>query len=233
MGDREVNILFVEDDQTLSFVTKDNLEEKGYRVTCCYDGESALKTFNEQEFDICILDIMLPKIDGFTIAEEIRRKNLSIPILFLTAKSMKEDKIHGLKIGGDDYITKPFSIEELILRIKVFLRRRTVSSDEKNTVKEYSVGRYFFDYENFTLKCEQGQYKLTLKESELLRLFCDNQNRIIKREEILIKIWGSDDYFLGRSLDVFISKLRKYLVYDPAIRIENVHGVGFKMVISG
>lgn len=231
MSDREIHILFVEDDKTLSFVTKDNLEEKNYKVTCCHDGESALKVFREQEFDLCLLDIMLPKVDGFTVAKTIREENQDIPILFLTAKSMKEDKIHGLKIGGDDYITKPFSIEELILRIEVFLKRSRVNNSEKKTKKVYELGSYSFDYENLMLTYKDETIKLTVKESELLRLFCENHNKILKREDILLRIWGSDDYFLGRSLDVFISKLRKHLEYDPGIKIDNIHGVGFKMII--
>jgi DNA-binding response OmpR family regulator len=220
------HILYVEDDETLSFVTKDQLELSGYEVTHCPDGASALARFRENEFDLCIIDIMLPEIDGFEVAREIRMRNAEVPILFLTAKSLKEDRIEGLKIGGDDYITKPFSIEELMLRIEVFLRRRKLSDSTKEEI--FRIGMYSFDYPNLDLGFSENRYSLTQREADLLKFLATNKNKVVKRSEILLNIWGDDDYFLGRSLDVFISRLRKYLKDDPEVKIENLHGVGFR-----
>jgi two-component system response regulator VicR len=226
------HILYVEDDINLSFVTRDNLEMHGYLLTCCADGASALDTFNQHaseqaSFDLCILDVMLPKMDGFTVARHIREKNPHIPILFLSAKSMKEDRITGLKTGADDYITKPFSIEELVLRIEVFLKRSQVSAQPNPNI--FQLGRYLFQFDNLQLTCPEEQFSLTLKEGQLLRLFCLRPNQLLKREEILNTLWGDDDYFMGRSLDVFISRLRKYLRHDTTLSLENVHRVGFVM----
>ena len=224
-------ILYVEDDETLSYLTIDNLKLNGYEVKHCLDGEKALEIFNKESFDICILDIMLPKLDGFTLAKEIRLTNEDIPIIFLTAKSLKEDKIHGLKIGADDYLTKPFSIEELILKIEVFLKRNKITYSKREITK-YTLGRFTLDYHNYLLFGDDFEKKLTQKEANLIRLFAENPNKILKREEILKPIWGDDDYFMGRSLDVFISRLRKYLKSDPTVNIENIHGIGFRMKIS-
>jgi DNA-binding response OmpR family regulator len=222
-------ILYVEDDETLSFVTKDNLELHGYDVVHCMDGESAIETFFKGNFDLCILDVMLPKMDGFGVAEKIRATDPNIPIIFLTAKSMKDDRIHGLKLGADDYMTKPFSIEELILKIEVFLRRKYVSVSIND---QYKVGKYSFDYRNLTLSLESDNRSLTQKEADLLKMLLDHKNNVVKRSLILEKLWGEDDYFLGRSMDVFISRLRKYLSDDPKIKLDNIHGVGFKLVIE-
>lgn len=222
------HLLYVEDDESLSFVTKDNLELKGYRITHCADGKKALEVLKKEDFDLCILDVMLPEIDGFAIAEEIREHNQQVPIIFLTAKSLKEDKIRGLRLGADDYITKPFSIEELILKIEVFLKRSQVVSPESDYL--HRIGQFQFDYKNLTLFTSEDERRLTQKEADLLKLFLDNRNQVLKRSTILERLWGEDDYFLGRSLDVFISRLRKYLKQDPDIRIENIHGVGFKLV---
>ncbi len=224
----KAHILYVEDDETLSFVTADNLELQGYQITHCADGQAALDVLQNQSFDLCILDVMLPEVDGFTIAKEIRKFDLDIPIIFLSAKSLKEDKIHGLKLGADDYLTKPFSIEELILKIDIFLRRSKVGLQvEKPTA--YHIGSYHFNYDNLELKTEGFQKVLTQREADLLRYIVDRKGRIMKRSEILEAIWGEDDYFLGRSLDVFISRLRKYLKMDEQIKIENIHGVGFRL----
>lgn len=220
----KAHILYVEDDASLSFVTRDNLELQGYTITHCVDGKQALETVQKQHFDLCILDIMLPEIDGFTVAQEIRKMNTHVPILFLTAKSMKEDRIHGLKLGADDYITKPFSIEELILRIEVFLRRSKNNIPPPNVIQ---ISRYHLDYPNLTLTCDNIQRRLTQKEADLLKFLFEHRNQVVKRATILEQLWGEDDYFLGRSLDVFISRLRKYLNRDPNLRIENIHGVGF------
>ncbi|MBK8625172.1 MAG: response regulator transcription factor [Saprospiraceae bacterium] len=224
-----MKILYVEDDETLSFVTKDNLELHGYDVVHCMDGESAIETFFKGNFDLCILDVMLPKMDGFGVAEKIRATDPNIPIIFLTAKSMKDDRIHGLKLGADDYMTKPFSIEELILKIEVFLRRKYVSVSIND---QYKVGKYSFDYRNLTLSLESDNRSLTQKEADLLKMLLDHKNNVVKRSLILEKLWGEDDYFLGRSMDVFISRLRKYLSDDPKIKLDNIHGVGFKLVIE-
>jgi DNA-binding response OmpR family regulator len=172
---------------------------------------------------------MLPKIDGFTLATEIRKRDRDIPILFLTAKSMKEDRLEGLKLGGDDYITKPYSIEELILRIEVFLRRNKVQSDVPT--QEYRLGAYLFDYSNLTIAYQNETSNLTERGADLLKYLAENANRVIKRSEILLSVWGEDDYFLGRSLDVFVSRLRKYLKADEQVSIDNIHGVGFRFVI--
>lgn len=223
-------ILYVEDDETLSFVTKDNLELHGYKVDHCLDGESSIEAFFKETYDLCILDVMLPKMDGFAVAEKIRATDPNVPILFLTAKSMKEDRIHGLKLGADDYITKPFSIEELILKIEVFLRRKYVSVSVND---QYKVGNYKFDYRNLVLSLDGEERNLTQKEADLLKMLLDHKNNVVKRSLILEKLWGEDDYFLGRSMDVFISRLRKYLSGDSKIKLDNIHGVGFKLVIEG
>lgn len=223
-----VKILLTEDDPSLGFVIKDNLEQRGYQVTLCNNGEEGLALFNQKPFDLCILDVMMPKKDGFTLAQQIREKNLNVPILFVTAKSMQEDKIEGFKKGGDDYIVKPFSMEELCLRIEVFLRRSVTPQQLNN----FSLGNYHFDYTNFILQHSQGEKTLTQKEAEVLKLLCQNKDRVLKREEILNAVWGNDDYFLGRSMDVFISKLRKYLKDDPRVQIVNYHGVGFRLEVA-
>lgn len=220
-------ILYVEDDETLSFLTKDNLEENGYEVDHFLNGNDGLKAFNKNPYDICLFDVMLPEMDGFEIAENIRRYNDEIPILFLTAKSLKEDKIKGLQIGADDYITKPFSIEELILKIEVFLKRKYITAPK---VAYDKVGNFEFDYKNLKLTSGKEEHNLTQKEADLLKLLIENQENTLRREDILKKLWGENDYFLGRSMDVFISRLRKYLKSDPNLKIENVHGVGFRLV---
>lgn len=221
-------ILLVEDDPGLGFVMKDNLAMKGYDVTLCVDGEEGHRTFQQETFDLCIFDVMMPKKDGFTLAQNIREINQEVPIFFVTAKAMLEDKIVGFAAGGDDYLVKPFSMEELCLRIEVFLRR---ANGQRQTAETYSLGTYAFDSRNMTLLHARGQKVLTQKESEVLKLLCLNKDRVLKREEILKNVWGDDDYFLGRSLDVFISKLRKYLKNDPAVEIVNYHGVGFRLEI--
>lgn len=225
-------ILLVEDDPSLGFVMKDNLQMKGYDVTLCSDGEAGEKTFFQHPFDLCILDVMMPKKDGFMVAQTIRQKNQNVPILFVTAKSLLEDKISGFTAGGDDYITKPFSVEELCLRIEVFLRRSNGAVKVDEGATEFTVGQFHFNSQNLTLSREGETKTLTQKESDVLRLLCQNQDRVLKREEILNAVWGDDDYFLGRSMDVFISKLRKYLKEDPRVQIVNYHGVGFRLEIK-
>lgn len=220
-------ILYAEDDETIAFLTKDNLEQF-YDVFHCENGEIAFETFKKEHFDICVLDIMMPKMDGFELAENIRKINHEIPIIFLSAKTLKEDRIKGLKLGADDYLVKPFSVEELMLKIEIFLKR----SNKTNIVesKFYSVGKYQFDPNNYLVFNDDEKISLTQRESDLLKLFLDNKNKVLKREEILTQLWGNDDYFLGRSLDVFISRLRKILANEKGIAIENLHGIGFKFV---
>lgn len=220
-------ILLVEDDPGLGFVIKDNLVHKDYHVTLCTDGVQAQNQFERQAFDLCILDIMLPKKDGFSLAQAIRSKNKNIPILFVTAKNMIEDKLAGFQSGGDDYIVKPFSIDELLCRIEVFLRRSNGQLDET-----FHIGEYTFDCKSLILVHPSGTKSLTHKEAEVLKLLCANKNRVLKREEILKLIWGDDDYFMGRSLDVFISRLRKSLKQDSTIQIANYHGVGFRLEVG-
>lgn len=222
-------ILLVEDDPSLGFVIKDNLAHKGYEVTLCKDGEDGHDIFARQFFDLCIFDVMMPKKDGFTLAQEVRKKNNQVPILFVTAKAMLEDKLEGFRAGGDDYIVKPFSMEELFARIEVFLRRSNGSHQETNF---FQLGDFLFDGKNFKLSHPSGEKALTQKEAEVMRLLCQNKERVLKREEILKAVWGDDDYFMGRSLDVFISKLRKYLKNDPNVEIVNYHGVGFKLEVK-
>jgi DNA-binding response OmpR family regulator len=225
-----VKILLVEDDPNLGFVIKDNLEVKGFEVTLCDNGVEGERMFRQKKFDLCILDVMMPRQDGFTLAKAIREKDKQVPILFVTAKSMLEDKITGFESGGDDYIVKPFSMEELLLRINVFLRRSTPAVNHNN---QFVIGNYSFDFTNYTLKHSSGNKILTQKEAEVLKLLCESQDRVLKREEILKSVWGDDDYFLGRSMDVFISKLRKYLKEDSRVQIVNYHGVGFRLEVTG
>ena len=220
-------ILYVEDDLSLSFVTRDQLEKRDYEVISFDNGKEAYKKFNTHIFDICILDVMLPEMDGFQLAKKIRKKNKHIPILFLTARSMQEDKIEGLKLGADDYLTKPFNIEELCLKIEVFLKRKQINQQIKD---KYVIGSYLLDTKEQKLIIGENERKLTLKETKLLSLLIQKVNTVTKRENILINLWGKNDYFLGRSLDVFISRLRKYLKEDERIFIENIRGVGFKLV---
>lgn len=225
----KAHLLYVEDDESLSFVTRDNLELKGYRITHCADGRQAMDLIRKEKFDLCILDVMLPEVDGFTIAKEIRKSNTEVPIIFLTAKSLKEDKIHGLRLGADDYLTKPFSIEELILKVEVFLRRSKFVPAPASQI--YHLGMFEFHYKNLTLRAAEEERSLTQKEADLLRYFIENSNEVLKRNTILKSLWGDDDYFLGRSLDVFISRLRKYLKADDSLAIENIHGVGFRLKV--
>lgn len=230
MTDSKGKILYAEDDEVLAFVTKDNLELEGYEITHCSDGNQALDAFKKESFDLCLLDVMMPEMDGFTLGNQIRTHNLQVPIIFLTAKSLKEDKIKGLRLGGDDYITKPFSIEELILKIEVFMKRKNISSPTLSNQNEFHLGQFLFDYKNLLLTSGEEERQLTQKEADLLHFLIVNKGEIVKRSDVLKSIWGDDDYFLGRSLDVFISRLRKYLSADTSIEIKNVHGVGFKLL---
>jgi DNA-binding response OmpR family regulator len=222
-------LLYAEDDETLAFLTKDNLEQHGYDVVHCPDGSACLEQFNNRKIDLCVLDIMLPKMDGFDLAAAIRKADPDVPIIFLSAKTLKEDRLKGLRLGADDYLVKPFSIEELILKIEVFLKRSAKKAPEKSV---YKLGKYEFDSANLLVFSADEKIALTQRESELLKLFIDNKNRVLKREEILKSLWGDDDYFMGRSLDVFISRLRKILANEKGIAIENQHGVGFRFTME-
>ncbi|MEO6489626.1 MAG: response regulator transcription factor [Ferruginibacter sp.] len=223
----KASILLAEDDTTLSFVIKDNLQEAGYEVTTCTNGEVAWQQFQKKEFDICLLDVNMPVRDGYSLAKKIRQQTDVIPIIFLTAKGLEEDKLKGFEAGADDYITKPFSMQELIMRIEVFLRRtKKLKADVK---AEFQIGRLRFNYNELKLLDGADTINLTQKEADLLHFFAKNVNKILKREEVLVNVWGKDDYFLGRSMDVFITKLRKHFKADPAINLETIHGVGFRL----
>lgn len=230
-NNQNISILYVEDDPALAFVTKDNLEQFGYKVIHYDNGQLAISNFTFHKFDLCILDIMLPKMDGYELAKRIREINLEIPILFLSAKSETEDKIHGLKIGADDYITKPFSMEELRLKIEVFLKRHKITEPELDE-EILCAGSYSLDVKNQLLKSGTYEKKLTLRETTLLKLFFSNQNVLLRREDILKKIWGDDGYFSGRSMDVFMSRTRKYLAEDEGLQIENVRSIGFRLSVK-
>lgn len=225
----KIKILLVEDDYNLGFVVQDQLKSQGYDVTLATNGVEGLKKFNENRFQLCILDVMMPKKDGFTLARDIRKIDLNIPILFLTAKNLTEDRIEGFKAGGDDYLTKPFSTEEFLLRVHAILKRVNLI-DPNHIQVEFKLGSIVFDAENFTLNYESGeQKKLTKKEAKILLLLAQNKNKVLTRDIVLNSVWGQDDYFVGRSLDVFITKLRKYLKEDESVTINNIHGVGFKL----
>ena len=222
-------ILLAEDDQSLGFMVEDNLSELGHEVDWCSNGVEALAAFEKQSYDVCLIDIMMPKMDGFELAVKIRESDELIPILFLTAKSMEEDRLKGFEIGGDDYITKPFSLKELDYRIKVFLRRS--GGEEVTDLKEIvHFGASSFDTQNLHYKNQTIECSLTQMEAQLLTILIKNKNQLVKREVILEKIWGENDYFKGRSLDVFITRLRKYLKEDDKLEIKNHHGVGFCLV---
>lgn len=225
-------LLLVEDDENLGFVVQDALQRKGYTVHLCRDGKEGLRYFNEHPYDLCILDVMLPNKDGFSLAEDIRTVNAQVPIVFLTAKSMTEDRIAGFKAGGDDYMTKPFSHEELLLRIEAILRRTRGKGEDPRDRQTFELGDYTFDQRNLVLSHPEEERKLTRKEAEVLRLLCMHRDQVLTRELVLNMVWGDDTYFLGRSLDVFISRLRKYLKRDERVRIMNVHGVGFKLQVD-
>ncbi|NPD84302.1 response regulator transcription factor [Lentimicrobium sp. L6] len=228
----KTRILLVEDDANLSMVLKDYLEMLGYETVLRNDGEEGLEAFKENEFSLCILDVMMPKKDGFRLAKDIRAINADIPLIFLTAKSLKEDRIAGFKAGCDDYITKPFSTEELSLRIGAILKRSEIQYRQKKIPDIFELGTIQFDHKNMILIHGGKDYSLTRKEAALLKLLAENKNQLVEREYALEKIWGSSDYFIGRSMDVFIAKLRKMLKIDPNITITNVHGTGFKLEVS-
>ena len=228
-------ILLVEDDPNLGLLLQEYLQLKGdFEIVLCADGEEGLRTFQKQSFDLCILDVMMPKKDGFTLGREIRKINENVPIIFATAKSMMEDKASAYDLGGDDYITKPFRTEELLLRINALLKRVAVKEPLDNTPAQtkFEIGKYTFDYTTQLIHFNGQQQKLSTKEAELLQLLCLKKNSVLTREEALLSIWHDDNYFNGRSMDVFLSKLRKYLREDPSVEILNVHGKGYKLLVN-
>lgn len=223
-------ILLVEDDPGLGFVIQDTLKENGYTVHLCRDGKEGLMQFNKKDYQLCLLDVMMPKKDGFELARDIRKLNAEIPIIFLSAKGMIDDKVEGFKSGADDYITKPFSNQELLLRIEAVLKRsKSFSTSTEPVNLHFQLGNFNFEPANFSLSHPSASHTLTRKEADILKLLCEHKNKVIERELITNMVWGDDSYFVGRSLDVFITRLRKYLSIDNRVKITNVHGVGFKL----
>ena len=228
MNDDKLKILLCEDDENLGMLLREYLQAKGFVAELCADGEAGFKAFLKTKFDICVLDVMMPKKDGFTLAQEIRSANTDVPIIFLTAKTLKEDILEGFKLGADDYITKPFSMEELVFRIEAILRRTKGKKSRESTV--YHLGEFTFDTQKQLLQIGDKQTKLTTKENELLALLCSHSNEILQRDFALKTIWIDDNYFNARSMDVYITKLRKHLKDDPQIEIINIHGKGYKLI---
>ena len=226
--EKKIKILLAEDDLQLGFIIKDNLEEAGYDVINCPDGETAWDYFQKKSPDICILDVNLPYRDGFSLAKKIRQKSDVMPILFLTAKSLMEDKLKGFAAGGDDYIVKPFNMKELLSRIQVFQRRNKLLF--RNTSPKISIGQFSFFPQELKLVLDDKEIILTNREKDLLEFLCTHPRVILKREEILVNVWGKNDFFLGRSMDVFVMRLRKYLAGDPNVMIETIHGIGYRFI---
>jgi DNA-binding response OmpR family regulator len=230
MIEKNIRVLLAEDDLQMGFIIKDNLEEEGYEVINCPDGESAWDQFQRKAPDICLLDVNMPGRDGFSVAKKIRQRNDVVPILFLTAMSMEEDKLKGFESGADDYITKPFSMKELVSRMNVFLRRNKLLMPRLRP--EYTIGKMqFFPTENRLLK-EEEEIILTQKETNLLHFFCEHANKVLRREDILNHVWGKNDYFLGRSMDVYVAKLRKLLKSEEGVYIETIPQTGYRMVVE-
>lgn len=232
MEENQFKVLLAEDDKNLGTILSSYLNAKGFHTSLCINGQEAFDVYKKNRFDFCIIDVMMPIKDGFTLAREIRMIDKKIPILFLTAKSMQEDKIRGFELGADDYITKPFSMEELLLRMRAIIRRATESKLPDPNKIYYELGKLSFDYNRQILKTPKEEFKLTSKETELLKMLCDNINEVLDRSIALKKIWQDDSYFNARSMDVYITKLRKYLKADPNIELINVHGIGFKLVVN-
>lgn len=223
-------LLVVEDDPNLGTILAEYLQAKNYQVTLCQNGQEGFDAFSKRDYDLLISDVMMPVKDGFTLAREVRKLNQKIPIIFLTAKSMKEDTIEGFKTGADDYVTKPFSMEELLLRIGAILRRTNAEQLKKEELREFKIGKFVFDHNQQMLRWDGNEQKLTSKENHLLKLLCQNENSVLEREFALKAIWGDDSYFNSRSMDVYITKLRKYLKPDENVEVINVHGRGFKLI---
>lgn len=230
MDETNVKVLLAEDDENLGTLLCEYLIAKGLKTDLFVNGELALEGFKKGKYDLCILDVMMPKMDGFTLAREVKKINAKVPFIFLTAKSLKDDVIEGFNLGADDYMTKPFSMEELLLRIKAILRR-TNSNSTSESNETFIIGDYEFDSQKQILKKGTEEQKLTTKESDLLRLLCNNMNNILERNFALKTIWQEDSYFNARSMDVYITKLRKYLKGDSSIQILNIHGKGYKLIV--
>lgn len=228
----KIRVLLAEDDQNLGIILKSYLEAKGYPSVLCVNGLEAWETYNRQKFDFCIIDVMMPLKDGFALAKDIRKVDKKIPILFLTAKSMQEDILKGFDIGADDYLTKPFSMDELLARIEAIIRRIELSAKGISGKEDvFEIGKLKFDYPKQILETPEGEIKLTTKEASLLKMLCEKPNSVLERSEALNKIWQDDSYFNARSMDVYITKIRKYLKADSDLNVINVHGVGFKLVV--
>ena len=230
--DEKIRILLCEDDASLGTLLRDYLQAKGYDTDLMTDGDAGYKAFLKSKYDICVFDVMMPIKDGFTLAQEIRQINQETPIIFLTAKTMKEDIVEGFKIGGDDYITKPFSMEELLLRIEAILRRSSNKGKKSKEETIFKMGRFIFDKQKQILSIDGDETKLTTKETELLSLLCTHANDVLERNHALRTIWDEDNYFNARSMDVYITKLRKILKADPSVEIINVHGKGYKIIFD-
>jgi DNA-binding response OmpR family regulator len=226
----KASILLAEDDQDLSELMKEALEEKGYKVFVCNDGQTAIDTFEKDKFDICLLDVMMPGKDGFAVAKKIRSKSDLHPILFISTRMLAQDRLKGYETGADDYITKPFNMNELVYKIEVFLRRSKKMFAE--TPEQYQIGKCVFSYTEHTIYTPDASYALQPKEADLLKFLCSFPNRVLKREEVLLAVWSKDDFFLGRSMDVYMTKLRKYLKGDPGVAIETIHGIGYRFRVS-
>lgn len=230
MSNEKIKVLLAEDDPNLGMLLREYLNAKGYETTLAENGKIAHETFIQGGFDICILDVMMPIKDGFTVAEEIRQTDKNVPIIFLTAKSMKDDKLKGFTVGADDYITKPFSMDELLMRIQAILRRTIPEVGKAKKRDSIKVGNFIFDFDKQVLKLGDNEQRLTTKEANLLLMFCENRYDVLDRNYALNKVWGDDNYYNSRSMDVYIAKLRKYLSLDPEVELVNVHGKGFKLL---
>ncbi|MFC4262870.1 response regulator transcription factor [Ferruginibacter yonginensis] len=225
----KATILFAEDDASLAFMVKDSLEDEGYKVVHFADGQSAIDQFDKNKFDLCLLDIMMPNKDGYMVAKKVRQQSDLTPILFLSTKSQEEDRLKGYDKGADDYIAKPFSMPELLKKIEVFLKRSKKMHAETATI--FHINNLVFSPIDLKISTATAAFNITQKEADLLRFLCEHQNKVVKRDEVLLHVWGKDDYFLGRSMDVYMTKLRKYLKVDPEVIIETIHGVGFRLVV--
>lgn len=230
MSNEKISVLLAEDDKNLGNLLKEYFEAKGYNIRLAANGKEAYDFFAKEKFDLCLLDVMMPVKDGFTLAKEIRASDANIPIVFLTAKSMKEDTIEGFTAGADDYITKPFSMEELLLRVTAIMRRVKNQTLKQSEQTEFKIGKYTFNSKDRTLEIKGKVEELTTKESDLLKLLCINSNDVLDRNFALRTVWQNDSYFSARSMDVYIAKLRKYLKEDPKVEILNIHGRGFKLI---
>lgn len=229
----KAKILLVEDDKHMTFLIAENLQSNGYELCICHDGESGLKTFRREEFDLCILDIMLPRMDGFTLAKVIRNENERIPVIFLTARNVIDDKQEGFRLGGDDYITKPFNILELLLRIEAVLRRSGSDDDQSVSFEEKLIGSYSFNYLLRQLRKGEVTHNLSAKETELLNILFEHKNQLLPRQVILRRVWGNDNFFTAKSMDVYLTRIRKLISGDSTIKIQNVHGVGYRLIVKG